>query len=870
MKAGKFFRLAFLLGISGLLLSGFVLADNIEFSDPQILTPEPTEYFKARSMLPGSEVDLGFEYCPGPVYDLAIWGNKFGGCLVSRIDHYGNLVDTASLVIDHIDINNGGIYYFFWGAIWSEPYYYIFTRRDERTYYTRIDENLNFIDDQPVDYIPAVIELIPDGEYIWCITNSTYPDYAINKYHPPDPNPVIPEVITDKNLAQYSIKAADDGLYLCTWESRDTIIRPAYITSEGDFTVFDTIRNDRSGWAYGHYICPYTEDSAFYFWIERPDAGDYILKYFLIPADSTTYSNEFDSIILTSVDRGRSIEFIDFVRYGDDIAFLADYDDTLILVDIDPVTNTIGTPVFYGDAESVSSAEGRKFIVRDSQGILLFDAFRAFLDLDNPEHPFVNDTILYHSTFYDHPDILANEDGILLYKQETRPGYSWITGNKYDFNGNALYGGDHQIYHDDSIVTPYLYDLGDYKGLIYSRTLEWSRDCFFIPFSEEFPTPDDINNPYQLEQASRYYYRPEIIAVDSFIYITQANYWSYYPFEQFMFNRMFMINRVSGQMETYLYDPAPAGNTPLVKFDDSVLTVYPWYTCVDEGLTYCREYNCGYNGVDFSNMQLLSEETYSAYVYCGYGSASSFWDECYAFPVGDRYLISERGSTEIRTVDYDNKQILLEVDYADISGIELWDEPGDTYLANILQVGYVYVLIVTNTYGFNNSQVIVCDHEWNLLAQAEIPTIGIVGQFSRFYYEPEVNKIFFAYSSYLDRPYAAPQVILQSITIDKTLGVDDDSPLPGVFQLDQNYPNPFNLSTKINFSLARTEQTTITVYNILGQKVAEPVNEMLPAGPHEIIWDGTDDNGNIVASGIYFYRLKSGGNCSSKKMLLLK
>jgi photosystem II stability/assembly factor-like uncharacterized protein len=91
------------------------------------------------------------------------------------------------------------------------------------------------------------------------------------------------------------------------------------------------------------------------------------------------------------------------------------------------------------------------------------------------------------------------------------------------------------------------------------------------------------------------------------------------------------------------------------------------------------------------------------------------------------------------------------------------------------------------------------------------------------------------------------------------------SNLPAMFSLGQNYPNPFNPSTTINYSLPKTGNVKLTVYNEVGSKVASIVNEYKPAGSYQVQF-----NGSNLPSGIYLYRLESGNYSAVKKFILLK
>jgi hypothetical protein len=93
---------------------------------------------------------------------------------------------------------------------------------------------------------------------------------------------------------------------------------------------------------------------------------------------------------------------------------------------------------------------------------------------------------------------------------------------------------------------------------------------------------------------------------------------------------------------------------------------------------------------------------------------------------------------------------------------------------------------------------------------------------------------------------------------------------PSEFDLSQNYPNPFNPTTKIEFTLAKSGFVTLQIYDTLGRKVRTLVSEELSSGYKSVIWDGKNDDGDDVASGVYFYQLKVGDFSEPKKMLLLK
>ncbi|MFH2050429.1 MAG: T9SS type A sorting domain-containing protein, partial [bacterium] len=99
---------------------------------------------------------------------------------------------------------------------------------------------------------------------------------------------------------------------------------------------------------------------------------------------------------------------------------------------------------------------------------------------------------------------------------------------------------------------------------------------------------------------------------------------------------------------------------------------------------------------------------------------------------------------------------------------------------------------------------------------------------------------------------------------------DYEPTLPNGFSLHQNYPNPFNNSTTISFEIPYKEEVSLKIYNILGKEVKQLINKELSAGTYNLEWDGTDNKGQVVSSGVYFYKLSSSSFTQEMKMVLVK
>jgi hypothetical protein len=99
---------------------------------------------------------------------------------------------------------------------------------------------------------------------------------------------------------------------------------------------------------------------------------------------------------------------------------------------------------------------------------------------------------------------------------------------------------------------------------------------------------------------------------------------------------------------------------------------------------------------------------------------------------------------------------------------------------------------------------------------------------------------------------------------------DRTASLPQSFSLSQNFPNPFNSETVIRFELPENGEVELAVYNLAGQRVAALIQGQREAGSYTLRWDGRDERGRELASGVYLYRLWTGENVETRKLLLLR
>ncbi len=111
---------------------------------------------------------------------------------------------------------------------------------------------------------------------------------------------------------------------------------------------------------------------------------------------------------------------------------------------------------------------------------------------------------------------------------------------------------------------------------------------------------------------------------------------------------------------------------------------------------------------------------------------------------------------------------------------------------------------------------------------------------------------------------------LDGVRYGNTLAVTDNPNIPKVLELCQNFPNPFNPETHVAYTLCARGQVLIRVFDLLGREIRTLVDDIQQAGTHTTTWDGRDNRGRVVGSGIYLYQLSTSGFTQARKMTLLR
>ncbi len=304
---------------------------------------------------------------------------------------------------------------------------------------------------------------------------------------------------------------------------------------------------------------------------------------------------------------------------------------------------------------------------------------------------------------------------------------------------------------------------------------------------------------------------------------------SYDPIQKIFIqnNRLYCIS----SYELYVYDLSdPASPSLLGKFS-STKSFSPSALKVKDGYAYIASSLSGLIIIDVNdpaNMSKVSE-------------ISQYWD-MYDLEVYDHYVYMARIYKGLQIVDVSNPASPVEVGSLNVQNTNTlylkWDHlyvREDYYMIAVYDLGSDPVSPKRIAYA-------------ELLAHETANDIFVSGW----------------------NVFISTQKGLQIYQNDLTVGVEKSQTVPQSFTLYPNFPNPFNPSTNIRFELPEVSRVKVEIFDLTGRKIRTLVNGVLPAGEHQVNWDGTDDLGRSVASGLYFYRLQNEEHLQTRKMILMR
>ena len=188
---------------------------------------------------------------------------------------------------------------------------------------------------------------------------------------------------------------------------------------------------------------------------------------------------------------------------------------------------------------------------------------------------------------------------------------------------------------------------------------------------------------------------------------------------------------------------------------------------------------------------------------------------------------------------------------------------------NPLETSLVTDDIIEHCTGWGGAAVINVAQDVTVLAEWDYGT-GNIHSFIRPYLSGRVA-FWAGNASYNSKTRELFKAVCQwSIDRNTQIDISPENELARYFSLSQNFPNPFNPLTNIAYRINKIGLTKLVIYNAIGKKIKVLVNQKQSPGNYTIIWDGKDDYGNRVSSGVYVYQLRVNGLVKSRRMLLLK
>lgn len=854
---------------------------GIKFSEPIIIDTSMNITPMGEIALPnfGRIVSVG----NGPDFDLVLVALEENGVYeMIRVDTAGKLIDTIPKiyrpVTDSVQDQRAG--FAIHSIFWHDSFFNVVEQKDGFVYYVRMSEDLELLDSEPVKFVDNGNRIALDKNALW-VKNTSYSELFLF----PDPTPVA-RVDDGFTWRPTPDAVANNGLFLTYYNTIDLTLNFAIAYTNGDFFRYAPIpANGDPTWNRFQRGVPCGQDSVLFFTSVRRsiDASSINKLQFLAVSSLDTISplilletqlpDPFNTGSWSFQTAGASSGMGYFLisrNFGSDRSWM--------FVTINLKTAAVQNYSII-DNQHIPVDASRFFInFRNDKVFLYFDAtgsthLTTFMKND-PSGNIVKKSIRYSSGHIHRPTLIKDDQGLLVYGEKiSESGSNLINARFHDLQNMNNFSSNEPQLPGESQELPILFQADSQKALCWFETnlvdsiisLTKQNLCFF---EKDYPTPSELNSKIELN-SSEPQYAPSSVVKDSVMYFTIKWKDGYYGNDRYLLS----VNLDNRQLRGFQYKlPRNIGLLPtyepqssaLLLSGDSVIVAWSDIECTDWNNLGCvgtKEINV-YSLLH--NDAIQTHQTFSS-------SSRRHDDEVSEFRsaiINGEWIMVDNLSPRI--LRFNNSETAFET----ITGLYpyltvAYSEPQTITVRMVETKNWIIVAVLR--YNPNNSDLVVFYKNWEYITTLDFPMTGLRRDVSKLIYVPEENSVFYAYSSYLPYPFASERILLQSFQLDISTDIELEEDLqPLNYRLEQNYPNPFNPVTQIEYTLPRRSYVQISIYNILGRNVRTLVNREKSAGIHSVTWDGIDEVGNTVSSGVYFYKLIAGDFVSSKKMLLLK
>ncbi|KAA3634397.1 MAG: T9SS C-terminal target domain-containing protein [Calditrichaeota bacterium] len=886
----KYLRSSFIIVI---LFSGSLFSQALfQFSEP-VLVDSSTDYTLPLDSYGATYPSLK-KVCESDNYLLVVTNILRSDLMgLQRLDKSGNLIDSIPVV--HRPVEDV-IEYFktgrFFDVTWTGEYFYIFETKDDWLFYTRFTEDLRPVDLTPQQYIriPHVVHI--SGERVWRLWDDSYPNSRVELFILPNETPELENIYIPR--IDFHISLLDqNGLYFITRDNTNKCYHSLFLSLDGTIRKSDTVFVNDSLINYHSLpnlrLFATSGDTVSAVCFDRSSIESKFIYFFQFDSLGTALS---DSVIFvdTPID-STNVPFLDFYNTSNGKIYgfgkqTHNFEYYYYSIEFDPGTNTV----------TFADTVDNEFLTPDYDYLsmkFINDSIYFFMEEDNNitfakanndnQFDIQDEKKLFYNGINSHmPSILLEDTILTLVDVSFQDSTSNLNSYQYSVSNGFFKLNQESIPFDEKIVRPWLYQFENDRGLLWHKDIAGpgSDSMNFTILSGSYPVQIDIDNKYQLPGFYGSYipysyfqsfpFKQNIVAKDTLYYLNMVSVLTEGPYggdasTTYLLSLNRNISHVVDTLTTYKSSGVPV----MLESDSSFSFLKPSSYCItyDPFYGYCDYSRYIVQSFQYDNNQLTTPSLISSPAF----ESNLCHPDIFLNNIENNAYIFQRclNDLSIYHPELDSLEFVLDLGpymhggYLDASSGYIEGK------ATPIQTKDFYVIVI-NGHHKQFHKIVAFDHSWNFVDSTKIPTMGVPSLFSEIVYDELNDQLIYAYASWLPSPYLSNRVILQKVNFDLSTSIIDDKIIPEEFTLYQNYPNPFNLETTIQFNLRQISDIDLIVYNLLGQEVIRISRDDLPAGEHYLKWDGKNSSGQIVSSGIYFYKLKTDTEEKSRKMILLK